>query len=65
MQQKLISSEHIRTREQLEDIFTKALNGVWIDYIYNKCLGNDKYLCSNLIESVDIKFKYVVYSFLC
>ena len=36
IQEKIISIGHVRTDEQLGDIFTKALNGVWIDYICNK-----------------------------
>lgn len=36
IQQKLISIEHIKTREQLGDIFTKTLNGARVNYICNK-----------------------------
>lgn len=36
IQQGLISIEHVRTREQLRDIFTKALNGNRVDYLCNK-----------------------------
>lgn len=33
---RLISTRHVKTREQLGDIFTKALNWVRVDYLYNK-----------------------------
>ncbi|KAJ9180876.1 hypothetical protein P3X46_009068, partial [Hevea brasiliensis] len=36
IQQQIISTGHIKTGEQLGDIFTKALNGARIDYICNK-----------------------------
>lgn len=36
IQQGLISTEYVKTGEQLGDIFTKPLNGVRIDYICNK-----------------------------
>ena len=36
IQEKIISTGHVRIGEQLGDIFTKALNGVWVDYICNK-----------------------------
>lgn len=36
IQQKLISTGHVRTRDQLGDIFTKALNGARVEYICNK-----------------------------
>ena len=36
IQEKIISTGHVRTGEQLGDIFTKALNGVRVDYICNK-----------------------------
>ena len=32
----LISTGYVKTGEQLGDIFTKALNGIWIDYLCNK-----------------------------
>ena len=36
MQQNLISTGYVKIGEQLGDIFTKALNGVWVDHICNK-----------------------------
>ena len=36
IQQGLISTEYVKTGEQLRDIFTKALNGVRVDYLCNK-----------------------------
>ena len=36
IQQNLVSTGHVKTGEQLGDIFTKALNGVRVDYICNK-----------------------------
>ncbi|GMJ08316.1 cysteine-rich RLK (RECEPTOR-like protein kinase) 8 [Hibiscus trionum] len=36
IQQGLISSGYVETREQLGDIFTKALNGIRINYLCNK-----------------------------
>ena len=36
IQQNLISTKHVKTREQLADIFTKALNGVRVSDICNK-----------------------------
>ena len=36
IQQNLISTAYVKTREQLGDIFTKALNGAWVTYICNK-----------------------------
>ena len=36
IQQNLISTSHVRTGEQLADIFTKPLNGPRIDYICGK-----------------------------
>ena len=36
IQQNLISIEYVKTEEQLGDIFTKALNGVRVDYLCNK-----------------------------
>ena len=36
IQEKIISTGYVKTREQLGDIFTKALNGARVDYIYNK-----------------------------
>ena len=35
-QQGLISTGHVQIGEQLGDIFTKALNGVRVDYLCNK-----------------------------
>ena len=36
MQQSLISTRYKKIEEQLRDIFTKALNGVRVDYLCNK-----------------------------
>ncbi|KAL5771261.1 hypothetical protein ACOSP7_015415 [Xanthoceras sorbifolium] len=36
IQQGLISTGYVKTGEQLGDIFTKALNGVRVDYLCNK-----------------------------
>lgn len=36
IQQWLISTGYVKTGEQLGDIFTKALNGVRVDYLCNK-----------------------------
>ena len=36
IQQGLISTGYVKTGEQLGDIFTKALNGIRIDYLCNK-----------------------------
>ena len=36
IQQGVISTEHVKTSEQLGDIFTKALNGPRVDYLCNK-----------------------------
>ena len=36
IQQKLITTGHVRAGEQLADIFTKALNGMRVDDICNK-----------------------------
>ncbi|KAL3512083.1 hypothetical protein ACH5RR_024800 [Cinchona calisaya] len=36
IQQNLISTNHVKTGEQLADFFTKALSGPRIDYICNK-----------------------------
>jgi len=36
LQQCLISTGYVKTGEQLGDIFTKALNGVRVDYLCNK-----------------------------
>ncbi|XP_071902745.1 uncharacterized protein [Coffea arabica] len=36
LEQNLISTSHVRTEEQLADIFTKSLNGPRIDYICGK-----------------------------
>ena len=36
IQQGLISTGYVKTAEQLGDIFTKALNGIRIDYLCNK-----------------------------
>lgn len=36
IQQKLVSTGHVKTGEQLGDIFTKALSGPRVDYICNK-----------------------------
>jgi hypothetical protein len=36
IQQGLISIGYVKTGEQLGDIFTKALNGVRVDYLCNK-----------------------------
>ena len=36
IQLSLISTEHMKTREQLDDIFTKALSGDQVSYLCNK-----------------------------
>ena len=36
IQQGVISTGYVKTGEQLRDIFTKALNGVRVDYLCNK-----------------------------
>ena len=36
IQQSLITTGYVKTIEQLGDIFTKSLNGIRIDYLYNK-----------------------------
>jgi hypothetical protein len=36
IQQGLISTGYVKTGEQLEDIFTKALNGARVDYLCSK-----------------------------
>ncbi len=36
IQQGLISTRYVKTGEQLGDIFTKALNGVRVDYLCSK-----------------------------
>ena len=36
IEEKIISPAHVKTGDQLGDIFTKALNGVRVDYICNK-----------------------------
>ena len=36
LQQNLISTGYVKTEDQLEDLFTKALNGTRIDYLCNK-----------------------------
>ena len=36
IQLNLISTEYVKTREQLGDIFTKALNGDRVSYLCNK-----------------------------
>ena len=36
IQQGLISTGYVKIGEQLEDIFTKVLNGVRVDYLCNK-----------------------------
>lgn len=36
IQQNLVSASHVRTGEQLADIFTKSLSGPRIDYICDK-----------------------------
>ncbi|KAI4297571.1 hypothetical protein L6164_037456 [Bauhinia variegata] len=33
---RFITTRHVQTEDQLSDIFTKVLNGVHINYIYNK-----------------------------
>ncbi|XP_075076631.1 uncharacterized protein LOC107793242 [Nicotiana tabacum] len=38
IQQKLISTGHVRTGDQLGDIFTKALNGARVEYILQQSL---------------------------
>ena len=32
----LISTRYVKTGEQLDDIFTKALSGDWVSYLCNK-----------------------------
>jgi len=36
IQQGLISTGYMKTEEQVGNIFTKALNGARVDYLYNK-----------------------------
>ena len=36
IQLNLISTRYVKTREQLDDIFTKALSGDWVCYLFNK-----------------------------
>lgn len=36
IQQKLVCTRHVEIREQLQNIFTKALSLHRVDYIYNK-----------------------------
>ena len=36
IQLSLISTEYVKTGEQLGDIFTKALSGDWVSYLCNK-----------------------------
>lgn len=36
IQQRIISTGHVKTGEQSGDIFTKALNETWVDYICYK-----------------------------
>ena len=36
IQQSLVSVGYVKTGEQLQDIFMKALNGTCIDYLCNK-----------------------------
>ena len=41
IQQGLIFTRYVKTGEQLKDIFTKALNGIRVDYLCNKlCMIN-------------------------
>ena len=35
IQQGLVSTGYVKTREQLGDFFTKTLNGTCINYLYN------------------------------
>ena len=58
----LISTEYVKTGEQLGDIFTKALSGDWVSYLCNKLGMINIYLCSNLRESV-IAYIYFTYRF--
>lgn len=51
----LITTRHVKIREQLGDIFTKALNGVRVDYLCNK-LG-----MINIYASAWVELLYIVY----
>lgn len=36
IQENFISTSYVKTWEQLADIFLKALNGAWVNYLCNK-----------------------------
>ena len=36
IQLTMISTGYVKTREQFDDIFTKALSGDWVSYLCNK-----------------------------
>ena len=36
IKENVISTGHVRSNDQLANLLTKALNGTWVEYLYNK-----------------------------
>ena len=71
IQQGLISKEYVKTREQLRDNFTKALNRAWVDYLCNNLGMINIYVLYRVPilyirdRLMIVKLREYLFSFLC